>query len=223
MSLTINHKDEKSFLGEDDHLELSQQISFSEMIFRLLSEQKPTPIQLKLFELILNLSIDHGPDAPSAKKTIEEAQAGETISEAVSEGIEQINDTHGGAIEPCMKVLYEMTDNELAAKDVVKKFITSDMKLPGFGHRLYKVDPRAQLILKQLEKLPSGSKYVKLVQDLETELNSQTGKTLPINIDGAIAAALCAFAWEARLGKSVFIIARTPGLCAHYLNTEALT
>ncbi len=220
MATTITHNGSIAEFGGEDHLELSQQISFPEMIFRLLSEQKPTPNQLKLFELILNLSIDHGPDTPSAKKTIEAAQKGEPISEAVAEGIKEINDSHGGAIEPCMKVLYEMTDNELSAEDVVKKFLASDMKLPGFGHRIYKVDPRAQLILTQIEKLPSGSKYVKLVRDLESQLNDQTGKQLPINIDGAIAAALCAFAWEARLGKAVFIIARVPGLCAHYLNNS---
>lgn len=220
MALTINHKDDKALLGDEDHLELSQEISFTEMIYRVLSEQTPSPDQLKLFELILNLSIDHGPDAPSAKKTIESAEKGATISESIAAGVEQINDTHGGAIEPCMKVLYEMVDNNLEPEDVVKKFKDSDMKLPGFGHRIYKVDPRAQLILERVSKLSTGSAYLKLARELETELNTQTGKTLPINIDGAIAVALCAFAWDSRLGKAVFIVARTPGLAGHFLNNS---
>ena len=221
MSLTVKHENDKAYLGEDDHLALSGKVSFTEMVYRTLSEQTPSEEQLNLFDLILNLSIDHGPDAPSAKATIEEAKKGESISEAVAEGIEEINDTHGGAIEPLMKLLYEMLENNLTAEEVVKKFVNSDMKLPGFGHRIYKgEDPRAELIFKQAEEFSLADKSILLTRELRDQLRQQTGKEeLPINIDGAIAAILCGLDWQPKLGKAVFIVARTPGLCAHYLNT----
>lgn len=218
MPKTVIHQDDKTLLGDQDHLEIAQELSFGEMIFRMLSEQVPTPEQLKLFELILNLSVDHGPEAPSAKATL--AASDQAIGRAVGQGIEQINDSHGGATEPCMKLLYEMQDYDLSAKDVVAKFIESDMKLPGFGHRIYKVDPRAQLLLAEAEKVDVGKVYLKLVRELESELQSQTGKTLPLNIDGAIAAILCGLGWGTELAKPVFIIARTVGLTAHYVNSQ---
>lgn len=220
MALTINHENDTAYLGDDDHLALAQKFSFAEIIYRTLSEQVPTPEQLKVFELILNLAIDHGPDAPSAKKTIEEAEKGEPISEAVAEGIEQINDSHGGAIEPCMKVLYEMKESDIPAAEIVKKFREAEMKLPGYGHRIYKVDPRAQLILKTATEANIGEDFIKLAQELETELQAQTEKTLPLNIDGAIAVVLCGLGWEARLSKAVFIISRSVGLSAHFLNNQ---
>jgi len=220
MSLTIKHEDNIACLGEDDHLELAQKVTFAEIIYRTLSEQTPTSEQLKVFELILNLAIDHGPDSPSAKKTIAEAEKGETISEAVAAGIEQINDSHGGAIEPCMKILYEMQDSNLSAVDLVKKFREADMKLPGYGHRIYEIDPRAQLILKAAEEAKIGLAYIQLAKDLEAELKEQTKKTLPLNIDGAIAVVLCGLGWEPRLSKAVFIISRSVGLSAHFLNSQ---
>src|SRR3989338_7822915 len=47
------------------------------------------------------------------------------------------------------------------------------------------------------------------------------GKRLPINIDGIIAALLLEMGFNPKVGKGVFIIARTPGLVAHVVE-EAL-
>ncbi len=221
MAKTVTHQELKSFWGQEDHLQAAQNKSFTQLIFELLSEKEPTPEQLQVFELILNLSIDHGPDTPSAVKVIEEAKKGETISEAVSEGIEQINDTHGGAIEPAMKMLYEIRNSKLEIRKLIEDTIKEDKRLAGFGHRIYKdLDPRAQLILNKLKDMNLGQEFIDIINQLELELESQKGRKLPINIDGAIAVALCSFGWDPKLGKAVFIIARTPGLCGQYLNNS---
>ncbi|PSH00160.1 MAG: hypothetical protein BRC28_00935 [Nanohaloarchaea archaeon SW_4_43_9] len=39
--------------------------------------------------------------------------------------------------------------------------------------------------------------------------------SLVINVDGAIAGVMSDLGWDYRLGKGLFIIARTPGLVAH--------
>lgn len=221
MAKTIHHEEGRAYLADDDHLIISQQHTFSQMIYHVLSEKEPSAEEAKLFELILNLSIDHGPDAPSAVATIKSASEEKTISEAISNGVEQINDSHGGAIEPAMRILYQLDESDISPADLVKQLVDAKVKLPGYGHRIYKVDPRAQLILDTAEKLGVGESYIKIARELEQELQQQTGKVLPINIDGAIAAVLCGFGWESRLGKAVFIIARVPGLCAHYLNSTA--
>lgn len=221
MAKTVTHKDLKSHFGDEDHLEKSQNTSFAGMIFELLSERKPTPQQFKVFELILNLSIDHGPDTPSAVKVIEQAKAGESISEAVAEGIEQINDSHGGAIKPAMEILYSINNEQLTVNNLVKEYINAEKKIPGLGHRVYKdEDPRTKLIFQKLEEANLGKEWIELEQNLQTEFEKQSGKHLPINIDGAIAVVLCSFGWEAKLGNAVFIIARTPGLCGQYLNNS---
>lgn len=208
--------------GDEDHLQIAQTRSFSSLIFELLSEKVPTEQELKVFELILNLSIDHGPDTPSAVRTIEEAKEGETISESVAEGIEAINDTHGGAQEQLMKLLYSIKNQELSIKGLVEQKLENKERIAGFGHRIYKdIDPRAQLILKTLTDNGFSDEFIKIAKDLEKELETQKGNKLPLNIDGAIAVVLCTLGWDSKLGKAVFIIARTPGLCGQYLNASA--
>jgi len=43
----------------------------------------------------------------------------------------------------------------------------------------------------------------------------ESGRPLPINVDGAIAALLCDLGIPAEIGNAFFIIARVPGLVAH--------
>ena len=42
------------------------------------------------------------------------------------------------------------------------------------------------------------------------------GKKLPINVDGAIAAVLCELGFPSHMGNAFFMIARMPGILAHY-------
>lgn len=219
--------------GEQDHLQIAQSRTFSEMIFELLSEKLPTKEELQLFDLILNLSIDHGPDAPSAAATIEAAKEGKSLGEAVAAGVAQINDQHGGAMEPLMEILYychseEQSDEESptnvgsSVQNLVENYIKEDKKIPGLGHRLYKdQDPRAELLMGTAISLKVGEEYIQAVREIRDEFEKQSGKSLVVNIDGAIAAILCGFGWPSKLGKAVFIIARTPGLCGHYINAKA--
>lgn len=230
MAKTVKHEELNASWGEEDHLEASQNRSFAQMIFELLTEKTPTQEELQLFELILNLSIDHGPDTPSAKIVIEKSRLGHTISEAISAGITEINDVHGGAIEPCMKILYGIQKKEFQPENLIKDYKLENKKVPGFGHRIYKQslpssdgkesDPRAQLILEKVSQLGEEPEFIKIAKELRDEIYKQTEKALTINIDGAIAVALCTLGWDPKIGKAVFIIARTPGLCAHFLNNS---
>lgn len=212
--------DEDLPAGRQDHLQVAQSRSFASLIFELLSEQEPTEGELKVFELILNLSIDHGPDTPSAVSTIEAAKAGKSISESLAAGILEINDSHGGAQERLMEILYRIENGELKIENFVKQKLEMGERIAGYGHRIYKTeDPRAQLILNTLKENGFSEEFIKIAQDLEKELEAQKGNKLPLNIDGAIAVVLCSFGWPSKLGKAVFIIARTPGLCGQYLNS----
>ncbi len=219
MVKTITHQDSGTYFGDEKHLEASQTRSFGEMIFELLCEKMPSEKELALFELILNLSIDHGPDAPSAVATIQAAKEGKTISQALAAGISQINSTHGGAIEPAMEILYSINNEQLTINKLVEEYIKKEKKIPGLGHRVYKdEDPRTKLIFSKLQEADMGEEFINLEQELQQEFEKQSGKHLPINIDGAIAVVLCTFGWPSKLSKAVFIIARTPGLCGQFIN-----
>lgn len=221
MAKTVRHEELKAYFGDEDHLTVSQKSSFSQLIFEMLSERVPEPGELKIFEIILNLSIDHGAEAPSAVATIQSAIDGKSLSESVASGIMQINQHHGGAIEPAMRIYYALQKGETNAKDLVSKYLSEDKRIAGLGHRIYKEqDPRTKLIFEKMSELGLSDEYQKIANELEQEMTGQKGKKLPLNIDAAIAVVLCTLNWDPKLSNAVFIIARTPGLCAQFLNAQ---
>lgn len=219
MPKTVKHIDNLPYFGEDQILKIAENRKFSDMIFELLSGNKPTAPESKLFETILNISIDHGDETPSATEVIRLAKEGKTISEAVAGGIMQINDVHGGAIEPAMELFYKIAKEKPDIKSFVNDYLKNGKRMAGFGHRIYEIDPRSQFLFDLVQKQGLSDDFIKIAKEIESELKLAKGKSLPVNIDGSIAAILCTFGWDTKLGKAVFVIARCPGLCGQYLNS----
>lgn len=220
MTKTVKHINDEPYFGDEKLLEIAKQKTFSGMIFETLSGNIPTDSQLKIFELILNISIDHGTDTPSAVETIKYANENKTISESVAAGINKIDNVHGGAIEPAMELFYRIEKEKIDEKLIVEEYIAQDKRMAGFGHRIYKIDPRTKLIFDFAKSEGVDEKYIKIAENLSSHLTTLKSKPIPTNIDGAIAAILCSFGWKPELGKAVFIVARTPGLCAQYINVK---
>ena len=225
MAKTITHIDndetKPALFGEADLLDFAQNHNFSQMIFEMLTERKPSEAETKLLNLILNLSIDHGPNSPSAVATIAATKEGKTMGESVGAGMAQIGDRHGGAGGPLMEIIYRVKNQESSIKEVVAEKLVKGERLPGLGHRVYKdLDPRAQLIMNTAVENGVGEEYVKIVNELRDEMEKQSGKSLPVNIDGAIAAVFCGFGLAPELGIAIFIIARAPGLASHFINSS---
>jgi len=225
MAITITHLEDDEtkpalFAGRD-HLEMAQSSSFTQMIFEMLTERKPNEAEVKLLNLILNLSADHGPNAPSAVATISATKEDKTMGESVGLGMAQIGDRHGGAGGPLMEILYRVQGTGYRVQELVEEYLKEGKRIPGMGHRVYKdMDPRAQLIMNTAVENGVGEEFVKMVNEIRDELEKQSGKSLPVNIDGAIAAVFCGFGLKPELGIAVFIIARAPGLCAHFINNS---
>lgn len=218
MTTTVTHgENNEPYFGKRPLITVAGVSSFAGMVYEMISGKIPSQSELELFELILNLSIDHGPDSPSAKATIVATKTRKGIGESVAAGIAVINEKHGGAQEPMMRLLYEMRDGKSAA-EIVSAHISLKKHIPGFGHRLYTKDPRAESILKKVCDLQLSKTFIIFARELEEELSRAITKELPINIDGAIAVALCTLNWKPQWSTSVFIIARSAGLSAHAIN-----
>ncbi len=225
MAKTITHVDDDetkpALFGEKDLLDTAKSISFTQMIFEMLTEREASEAEIKLLNLILNLSSDHGPNAPSAVATIQATKDGKTMGESVGLGMAQIGDRHGGAGGPLMEILYRVKSQESSIKEIVEENLREGKRIPGMGHRVYKdLDPRAQLIMKTAVDNGIGEEFVKNVNAIRDELEKQSGKSLPVNIDGAIAAVFCGLGLKPEDGIAIFIVARAPGLCAHFINNS---
>ena len=203
--------------------ELIGRISFSQAIYLVLKGEMPSPEVGKLIDAIFVSSIDHGASPPSVLAARTVASTGSELNSSVAAGILAISRFHGGAIEEGMKLFKKiagrMEENCVgeyeAAQQVLLEMKKKKKRASGFGHRLHTRDPRTARLFDLAEELGLLGKHVKIARAVEKVLDEMLGKTLPINVDGAIAALLGDLGFPAEIGNAFFMIARTPGLVAH--------
>ncbi len=190
--------------------ELLSKHSFSEVILLLLRGDLGTTNETKLLEAMLVASVENGIEAPSLFVPRIVAASGNDMHVALAASCLAIGSKHGGAAEACAALL---TSNKTAEE------IVADTKvIAGFGHKIYKTeDPRATALYNKARELGFAATYFEKAYAIEKALATKKNKTLPLNIDGAIAATLLELKLDPRLGKALFMIARIVGASAHIL------
>ena len=203
--------------------ELIGRISFAQAASLAIKGELPPPQEARLLEAMMVSSIDHGVTPPSclAARTI--ASAGSPLNAALAGGILSISKNHGGAIEGAQRVFGEAVRRQReaglepaqAALELIRRYREEKKRLPGFGHRFHTRDPRAVRLLSLAEELGLAGPYTAMARAMETALAQETGKKLPLNVDGAIAALLGGMDYPPELANAFFMMARLPGLVAH--------
>ena len=202
--------------------ELMGNTDFGQAVYLLLRGELPDPKIGQLITAILVSSLDHGPSAPSVLGARTAASTGAPLNACVAAGVLNINRFHGGAIEDCARAILEIVERsekksqslDQAADEVLAEYQKRKYRVAGFGHRLHKRDPRTSRLFHLAEEAGVSGKYVKTCRLIEAGLEKQTGKKLPINVDGAIGAVLLELGFEPELMNGFFIMARVPGLIA---------
>lgn len=215
------HADGKPHVYGYDLTKLAGTKSFASTIYLVLKGEMPDKNSEKMLDAMLTISIDHGTEPSSVVAARNVYSGGSPVQAAVAAGTLAFGEYHGGAIEAAMENFKKYTPPAgEGTKKMVDDFTKSGKRIAGFGHRIYSVDPRTQKLLELAKEYGFWGKYVKFAENLESEF-SKEAKKLPLNIDGIFAALLLEMGFDPKVGKGVFIIARTPGLVAHVVE-EAL-
>lgn len=197
---------------------LMVEASFSDAIYLLLKGEVPPESHRRAMNAVLVSAIDHGATPPSVLACRTVISGGNPLNAAVAAGVLAIGDSHGGAIEECARLLQQRAEEGMereVAAALVSEYRGAGRRLPGFGHRLHGSDPRSARLIEICRQDGLEGKYLRLALALEDELESSTGRRLPLNVDGAIAAVISEMGFDWRLGKGFFIVSRTAGLVAH--------
>jgi citrate synthase len=202
--------------------ELMGKITFAQAIFLALKGELPDQKVAKLLDSMLVSSIDHGATPPSALAARTVASTGADLNAAVASGVLSINRFHGGAIFDCMGVLLEALDRVKSTKksvqdvaaELIAEYKAEKKRIAGFGHRIHTDDPRTAKLFSLATELGVADHGVEMVLALQ-KVFADSGKALPINVDGAIAALLVDLEMPRELANAFFIMARVPGLVAH--------
>jgi citrate synthase len=198
-------------------------ISFAQAIFLVLTGDMPSPEVGKLVDAIFVSSVDHGASPPSVLAARTVASTGSELNAAIASGVLAISRYHGGAIEEGMRLFFtiaERMEEEQKSEQEIARFVLTEMRekgkrASGFGHRIHSQDPRSKKLFELAEELKIVGKHIRIARAVEKELENLLGKSLPINVDGAIAAVLCELGISPEIGNAFFIISRVPGLVAH--------
>jgi citrate synthase len=195
--------------------------SFSEVIFLLLSGRLPQAHEARMLDAVLVSCVDHGVNAPSAFVARTVASCGSPVQTAIAAGISAVGEYHGGAGEACARLLQGTVARvgeaglDTGAREIVQTYRSIGERLPGFGHRVHNPDPRADRLFALAQELGLWGAHSRLLIAVQAAWLDVVGKSLPVNVDGAIAGILSDLGFDWRLGKSFFIIARSAGLAAH--------
>lgn len=196
-------------------------VPFASVFFLLIKGKMPDEKEAKMIDALITSSIDHSVTPPSTHAARIVASAGVPMPTAVAAGILAVGDVHGGAIEAGARILQEwvrlMNKNAWSFEQTAQKLLADLKKLgkrmPGFGHRIHKNDPRTKRLYGFADELGFTKDHIKLSLALKKEFESK--KALPINVDGAIAAIISDMGFDWKLGKAFFLLGRTAGLIAH--------
>jgi ATP citrate (pro-S)-lyase len=221
-----------------DQLELAQNNSFAFIATSLLLGKMIKSKELEEFvDLTLKLLVDNGPSVSGAVNTMITARAGKDMVSSLCAGLLTIGKRFGGAVNTAAQNWIEGVEANTSPEEFVEKFAKESEIIEGIGHKKYRVDtpdPRVTELMKWAEKLES-KKYLNFAKAVE---KVTTGKkaNLILNVDGTMAAILLDILTEkedytvtqlqeltkAETFNAFFVIPRTVGFIAHYLDQKRL-
>ncbi|KAL4921424.1 citrate synthase-like protein [Aspergillus aurantiobrunneus] len=192
----------------------------------------------KFLEMVLMLTADHGPAVSGAMNTIITTRAGKDLISALVSGLLTIGSRFGGALDGAAEEFTKAFDKGLSPRDFVDTMRKENKLIPGIGHRIKSrnnPDLRVELVKDYVKKHFPSTKLLDYAIAVETVTTSKKDNLI-LNVDGCIAVCFVdlmrncgAFSAEEsedymKMGvlNGLFVLGRSMGLIAHYLDQKRL-
>lgn len=192
----------------------------------MLHHEKPNEGMTKALEAYLILSADHGTNASTfTARVVTSTQA--DITSAITSAIGAlIGPLHGGAPSHVDDMLDEIgTEDNI--EPWIRKQLDNDVRLMGFGHRVYKAyDPRAAALRSIVKKFAAENHLFKLSLEVEKKAvklleEYKPGRNLYPNLEFWAAGVLRTVKLPRTLYTPTFCIARIAGWSANIFEQTA--
>ena len=213
------------FLYPDNSLTLVE--NFLRMTFGFPAEPyEVDPEVVRALDLLLILHADHEQNcSTSTVRLVGSSQA--NLFTSISGGINALwGPLHGGANQAVLEMLEKIRQADGDVHDFVKrvKDREDNVKLMGFGHRVYKnYDPRARIVKEQadkiLGKLGGDDELLDIAKALEEVALTDdffVERKLYPNVDFYTGVIYRAMGFPTRMFTVLFAIGRLPGWIAHW-------
>lgn len=210
------------FRGKDTLNELVGKITYTEGVFLGVTGKLPTPQQTRILDACLVMLMDHGitPSALVARLVADTVPT--DLQVPIAAGLLTVGNKFMGTIAGAGALLQQGVASgkapEVWAKETVAEALKAKRRFPGFGHPDYfPDDPRTVRLFEVARSVGVLGKYIEMIKLVETEIERQGGKRVPLNATGAIGALLCEIDFPVAAMRGVAVISRSAGLLAHAL------
>jgi citrate synthase len=208
--------------------------SHAAYFLELLEGRAPSPEVARVLDLVLTLHADHELNASTFATRVGVATLTDLHAAIVSAVATLKGPRHGGANEDVLAMLLEIgepshaeryVESRLGARAGLSKHERGDprVRVPGFGHRVYKVDDaRARVLRGMAKSMAEATGRQKLFEVAERVYDAMRARTsLPVNVDFFSAVVYDALGIPPDFCTSIFAVGRVAGWCAHALEQYA--
>lgn len=203
----------------------------------LLGRRPKSPLTSELVRMIFLLSVDHGPQVSGAINTIVTARAGNGLVDSLASGLLTIGPRFGGAITDAAREWQDGVSNQRQPAEHVESYAKAKKYISGIGHKKYRLDlpdPRTKMLAEFAGSLDSHLHF-DYAKAIEAITSAKKGNLI-LNVDGHIAALMLDVLSaeevmtplelqqliETDFFNALFVIPRTVGFIAHYLDQKRL-
>src|SRR5881394_1575561 len=203
-------------------------------VLELCEGRTPSPETARILDVVLTLHADHEFNASTFVARVAVATLADLHAAVVAAIATLKGPRHGGANEDVLRMLQEIGDPakaeafieaRLGARGALSKAERANPKarVPGFGHRVYRVDDaRARVLRGMAKSMAVATGRARLFEVAERVYDAMKARTdLPVNVDFFSAVVYDALGIPADLCTSIFAIGRVAGWCAHALEQYA--
>jgi citrate synthase len=200
-------------------------LSQAQDYLRMMRGAEASAPQVKALETYLVSVADHGLNASTfAARIVASTRAG--LNSAVVAALCSLKGPlHGGAPGPVLDML-----DAIAASENIRPWLSAALaagqRLPGFGHRIYRVrDPRADVLKAVASQLRAGDNRIAFAEEVEAvalELlrERSPSRRLDTNVEFYTALVLEALELPRDSFTNIFAVGRVAGWTAHILEQE---
>lgn len=194
------------------------ELGFAANFLYTLTGKKPDDVMERAFDIALTLHADHELNASTFAGRVTAATLSDIYS-AVTSAIGALKGPlHGGANEDVIRLLLE-AGNSTKALQTVRDRLGMKVKVPGFGHRVYRtLDPRAIHLKTLSEEIGRRTGQLGLYEasrDIEQTVKELKG--LNANVDFYSASTYYSLGIPIDLFTPIFAVSRMSGWTAHIL------
>jgi citrate synthase len=200
----------------------------------MLDGREPSAEVARVLDVILTLHADHEFNASTFAARVAVATVADLHSAIVAAISTLKGPRHGGANEDVLAMLLEIAEPSSAeafvearigARAALSKRDRANPKarMPGFGHRVYKVDDaRARVLRGMAKSMAEATGRGKLFEVAERLYDAMKARTsLPVNVDFFSAVVYDALGIPPDFCTSIFAVGRVAGWCAHAMEQYA--